>query len=43
MFVNELSVLFRNSCADAIETNSIVIDSIVEWLWLIPFDNIYHG
>ena len=42
-FVKELSVLSRKSCADAFETNYIVNDSIVKWLWSTLSDKIYRG
>ena len=38
--LRQLSVFSEKSCADALETNSTVQNSNVEWLWLALFDKI---
>ena len=40
-FVKELSVLSGNNSPEALETNSIVNESIVKWLWSALFDKYY--
>ena len=39
-FVKKLSVLSRNSCADALKTNTIVNEYLAKWLWSILLDKI---
>ena len=41
-FMKERSVLLKNGCAYALETNTIANASTVEWLWSTNFDKNDH-
>ena len=40
-FVSNLIVLFGNNCAEVVETNFILGDSLVKELWAILLDNFF--